>query len=234
MINLEWWNLYNDPMLDTLIYMALEHNRDVLIAMSRMEQAYAILGMSKADLWPSLGYDVSASYAQPDAAGGGADPGALFAITPSVYWELDFWGKVKDITSHAILPLACYLVGSFAVTTLLMKNNLMDNLAADYVRTAVAKGVSFKDAVVKHALRNSLIPVVTFLAIDLGALMGGAIITETIFNLPGIGRAVFEGVQRQEGTVVVGIATFMIVVYMVANLVADILYGILDPRIRYD
>ena len=75
---------------------------------------------------------------------------------------------------------------------------------------------------------------VTFLAIDLGALMGGAIITETIFNLPGIGRAVYEGVQRQEGTVVVGIATFMIVVYMVANLIADILYGILDPRIRYD
>lgn len=105
MINLEWWNLYNDPMLDTLIYMALEHNRDVLMAMSRIEQAYAVLGMSKADLWPSLGYDISASYAQPDAAGGGADPGALFAITPSVYWELDFWGKVRRANQAAMAEI---------------------------------------------------------------------------------------------------------------------------------
>ena len=83
-------------------------------------------------------------------------------------------------------------------------------------------------------MRNSLIPVVTFLAIDLGALMGGAIITETIFNMPGLGRAVFEGVQRQEGTVVVGIVTFLVIVYMVVNLAVDVLYAVLDPRIRYE
>lgn len=123
---------------------------------------------------------------------------------------------------------------SLAYIARLQRTSLVENLRADYVRTATSKGLSRRRVVGIHALRNSLIPVVTFLAIDLGALMGGAIITETIFNLPGIGRAVFEGVQRQEGTVVVGIATFMIVVYMVANLVADILYGILDPRIRYD
>jgi oligopeptide transport system permease protein len=85
-----------------------------------------------------------------------------------------------------------------------------------------------------HTLRNSLIPAVTFLAVDLGALMGGAIITETIFNIPGIGRAVFEGVQRQEGTVVVGIVTFLVVIYMMANLLVDLLYAVLDPRIRYE
>lgn len=123
---------------------------------------------------------------------------------------------------------------SLAYIARLQRTSLVENLRADYVRTATSKGLSRRRVVGIHALRNSMIPVVTFLAIDLGALMGGAIITETIFNLPGIGRAVYEGVQRQEGTVVVGIATFMIIVYMLANLIADLLYGILDPRIRYD
>lgn len=106
MINLEWWKLYEDPMLDTLIYTALEYNRDVLIAMSRIDQAYAVLGASKADLWPSLGYDLSANYAKPDAAGVGTDPGAFFAITPSVYWELDFWGKVRRANQAAVAEIA--------------------------------------------------------------------------------------------------------------------------------
>jgi len=105
-INLAWWKLYNDPMLDTLIYTALEYNRDVLTAMSRIEQAYAVLGASKADLWPAFGYDLSATYAQPDAAGGGADPGAYYAITPSVYWELDFWGKVRRANQAAMAEIA--------------------------------------------------------------------------------------------------------------------------------
>jgi ABC-type dipeptide/oligopeptide/nickel transport system permease component len=123
---------------------------------------------------------------------------------------------------------------SLAYIARLQRTTLVENLRADYVRTATSKGLSRKRVIGVHALRNSMIAVVTFLAIDLGALMGGAIITETIFNLPGIGRAVFEGVQRQEGTVVVGIATFMIIVYMFANLIADVLYGVLDPRIRYE
>jgi len=141
---------------------------------------------------------------------------------------------IRDGWVSYLLPAMVLGSLSLAYIARLQRTTLVENLRADYVRTATSKGLSRKRVVGIHALRNSLIPVVTFLAIDLGALMGGAIITETIFNLPGIGRAVFEGVQRQEGTVVVGIATFMIVVYMVANLVADILYGVLDPRIRYD
>lgn len=141
---------------------------------------------------------------------------------------------VRDGWHSYILPAMVLGSLSLAYIARLQRTSLVENLRADYVRTATSKGLSRRRVVGIHALRNSMIPVVTFLAIDLGALMGGAIITETIFNLPGIGRAVFEGVQRQEGTVVVGIATFMIIVYMVANLVADLLYGILDPRIRYD
>ena len=85
-----------------------------------------------------------------------------------------------------------------------------------------------------HTFRNSLIPVITFLAIDLGALMGGAIITETIFNVPGIGQALYQSVIGQEGAVVVGIVTLLVIIYAVANLVVDVMYAVLDPRIRYD
>jgi ABC-type dipeptide/oligopeptide/nickel transport system permease component len=133
-----------------------------------------------------------------------------------------------------LLPAMVLGSVSLAYIARLMRTSLIENLRADYVRTATSKGLSRQRVIGVHALRNSMIPVVTFLAVDLGALMGGAIITETIFNLPGLGRAVFEAVQQQEGTVVVGIATFLVIVYMIASLLVDVLYGVLDPRIRYD
>lgn len=133
-----------------------------------------------------------------------------------------------------VLPALVLGSVSLAYIARLTRTSVVENLRADYVRTATAKGLTRIRVVGIHTLRNSLIPVVTFLAIDLGALMGGAIITETIFNLPGLGRAVFDGVQRQEGTVVVGIVTFLVIIYLVANLLVDVLYAVLDPRIRYD
>jgi ABC-type dipeptide/oligopeptide/nickel transport system permease component len=146
------------------------------------------------------------------------------------------WLPVSGIRQGAIsyvLPGLVLGSVSLAYIARLTRTSLVENLRADYVRTATAKGLSRGRVVGIHTLRNSLIPVITFLAIDLGALMGGAIITETIFNLPGLGRAVFDGVQRQEGTVVVGIVTFLVIIYLVANLVVDVLYAVLDPRIRY-
>jgi oligopeptide transport system permease protein len=133
-----------------------------------------------------------------------------------------------------LLPAMVLGSVSLAYIARLTRTSLVENLRADYTRTAVAKGLPRRRVVGIHTLRNSLIPVVTFLAIDLGSLMGGAIITETIFNIPGLGRAVFEGVQRQEGTVVVGIVTFLVLVYLIANLLVDVLYAVLDPRIRYE
>ncbi len=134
------------------------------------------------------------------------------------------------------LMLPALVLGSLSLAYIarLSRTSLVENLRADYVRTAKAKGLSTSRIIGIHTLRNSLIPVVTYLAVDLGALMGGAIITETIFNLPGIGRAVFEATRAQEGTVVIGIATFLVIVYMVANLLVDVPYGVLDPRIRYE
>jgi multidrug efflux system outer membrane protein len=106
MINLAWWELISDPELDTMIYLALEHNQDILIAMSRIEQAYAVLGVSKADLYPQFGYDISGSYGKPSTAGTGSDAGGMINITPNVYWELDFWGKVRRSNQAARAEIA--------------------------------------------------------------------------------------------------------------------------------
>jgi peptide/nickel transport system permease protein/oligopeptide transport system permease protein len=133
-----------------------------------------------------------------------------------------------------VLPAIVLGSVSLAYIARLTRTSLVENLRADYVRTATAKGLRRGRVVGVHALRNSLIPVITYLGVDLGALMGGAIITETVFNLPGLGRAVFDAVGRQEGTVVVGIVTFLVLIYMVSNLFVDVMYAVLDPRIRYD
>jgi oligopeptide transport system permease protein len=123
---------------------------------------------------------------------------------------------------------------SLAYVARLTRTSLVENLRSDYIRTAVAKGLPRKRVVGRHALRNSLIPVVTYLGIDLGALMGGAIVTEGIFNVPGIGQQVFISIRSQEGPVVIGITTALVLVYITANLLVDVLYGVLDPRIRYE
>ena len=123
---------------------------------------------------------------------------------------------------------------SMAYVARLTRTAGSESMAADYIRTARAKGVGYRRIVVRHALRNSLIPVVTFIGADIGALLGGAIITESVFNIPGLGRAIFDAVQNQEGAVVVGIVTLMVFFYIFFNLVVDVLYAFLDPRIRYE
>ena len=123
---------------------------------------------------------------------------------------------------------------SLAYVARLTRTSLVENMRNDYVRTARSKGLPERTVVGKHALRNSLIPVVTFLGADFGTLMSGAIVTEGIFNVPGIGQAVFNAVRQQEGALVVGITTFLIIVYILFNLLVDVLYAALDPRIRYD
>jgi oligopeptide transport system permease protein len=133
-----------------------------------------------------------------------------------------------------ILP--AMVLGSLSLVYIarLTRTSLVENLRSDYIRTAEAKGLPKRRVVGRHALRNSLIPVVTFLGIDLGTLMAGAIITEGIFNIPGVGREVFLAVQSQEYAVVVGIVTAGILVFIVMNLVVDLFYAVLDPRIRYE
>lgn len=123
---------------------------------------------------------------------------------------------------------------SMAYVARLTRTAVSESMSADYIRTAKAKGVGYRRIVTRHALRNSLIPVVTFIGADIGALLGGAIITESVFNIPGLGRAIFDAVRNQEGAVVVGIVTLMVFFYIFFNLVVDVLYAFLDPRIRYE
>lgn len=122
---------------------------------------------------------------------------------------------------------------SFAYIVRLTRSSVADNAHADHVRTATATGLSRSRVVVVHILRNSLIPVVTFLGADVGALMGGAIVTEGIFNIHGVGGVLYQAVTRQEAPTVVSIVTVLVLVYLVTNLVVDLLYAALDPRIRY-
>ena len=133
-----------------------------------------------------------------------------------------------------LLPGLVLGAGSVAYVARLTRTSMSENLRADYVRTARAKGLAPRTVVVRHTLRNSLIPVVTFIGADVGTLMGGAIVTEGVFNIPGIGRAIFDAVRSQEGPVVVGIVTLLVLVFIFFNLVVDVLYAVLDPRIRYD
>ncbi len=133
-----------------------------------------------------------------------------------------------------ILPGLVLASGSLAYVARLTRTSLAENLRADYVRTARAKGLPRRTVIVRHTLRNSLIPVVTFIGADIGGLLGGAIVTESVFNLPGLGREVFDSVRSQEGAVVVGIVTLLVFFFIFFNLVVDVLYAVLDPRIRYD
>jgi oligopeptide transport system permease protein len=134
------------------------------------------------------------------------------------------------------LALPAMVLGSLslAYVTRLTRTNLIENLRADYVRTAVAKGLTRRRAIGLHALRNSLIPVVTFIGFDFGALLSGAIVTESIFNIPGIGGYIYRSIRVRDGASVVGAVTVLVIVYLFVNLFVDLLYGLLDPRISHD
>ncbi|GGR28751.1 ABC transporter permease [Streptomyces roseolus] len=122
---------------------------------------------------------------------------------------------------------------SLAYVARLTRTSMAENLRADYMRTAVAKGLPRRRIVGVHLMRNSMIPVVTFLGTDIGTLMTGAIVTEGIFNVKGVGGAIYEALFRREGATVVGIASLIILVYLLTSLLVDLLYAVLDPRIRY-
>ncbi|QGF24148.1 ABC transporter permease [Raineyella fluvialis] len=123
---------------------------------------------------------------------------------------------------------------SVAYVARLTRTNLVENLRADYVRTAKAKGLGRGRAIAVHTLRNSLIPVVTYIGYDFGALMGGAIVTERIFNINGIGSFIFRSISQRDGVSVVGAVVMLVFVYLLMNLLVDLLYGVLDPRISHE
>ncbi len=132
-----------------------------------------------------------------------------------------------------LMPAMVLGAVSFAYVLRLTRTEVGENISADHVRTARAKGLSGTRVMVVHVLRNSLVPVVTFLGADLGALMGGAIVTEGIFNINGVGGTLYKAILQGEGPTVVSFTTVLIVVFILSNLAVDLLYAALDPRIRY-
>ncbi|MGW2042297.1 ABC transporter permease [Streptomyces virginiae] len=149
------------------------------------------------------------------------------------------WGWVRPTVSpdaplnELILPGIVLALVSLAYVTRLSRTSIAENVKADYVRTATAKGLPRRRVVTRHLLRNSLIPVVTFIGTDIGALMGGAIVTERIFNIHGVGYQLYQGILRNNSPTVVGFVTILVIVFLLANLLVDLLYAVLDPRIRY-
>jgi microcin C transport system permease protein len=141
--------------------------------------------------------------------------------------------KVGDVLWHAVLPLGAYMAGSFAVTTFMMKNALMDNLAADYMRTAVAKGMSFREAVFRHAFRNGLIPIATSFGNNISALIAGSFLIEKIFDIDGFGLLGFESLLNRDYPVVMGILVVSSLLYMLGNILSDICVALVDPRVKF-
>ena len=148
--------------------------------------------------------------------------------------DLSLWGQSKDLFVHTFQPLCCYLVGGFAFVTMLMKNHLMDNLSADYVRTAMAKGVSFKNAVRKHALRNSLVPLATNVGHQVTLFVTGSFLIETIFDIDGFGLLGFNSVIDRDYPVVMGVLTLSASLMLLGNILSDALVALVDPRVRFE
>jgi microcin C transport system permease protein len=148
--------------------------------------------------------------------------------------SLSLVGKALDIAWHAVLPLCAYVAGSFAFMTFLMKNNLLDQLSADYVRTAMAKGVSYRRAVMKHAFRNSLIPLATNFGNNISLLLAGSFLIEKIFNIDGMGLLGYESIVQRDYPIVMGVLVIASILQLLGNILSDVCVALVDPRVQYD
>jgi len=147
--------------------------------------------------------------------------------------DMGAWDKTMDLINHSVLPLICYLVGSFAFVTLLLKNHLMDNLASDYIRTAIAKGVSFRKAVTGHAMRNSMIPIATTFGQNIVLLVSGSFLIETVFDINGFGLLGLNAILDRDYPIVMGVVLLASLLLLIGNIISDFLVALVDPRIRF-
>jgi len=144
------------------------------------------------------------------------------------------WGLAADALRHLVLPAAALATIPLAVIARMMRASMLEVLSRDYVRTADAKGLPRSAVILRHALRNALLPVLTVVGLQVGSLLAGAILTETIFSWPGIGRWVYEAIEARDYPIVQGASLFIGVIVVVVNLATDLLYAAVDPRIKYD
>lgn len=158
----------------------------------------------------------------------------LGGFTGENFNELGFIAKIIDVFYHAVLPLVSYMAGSFAVMTFMMKNSLLDHMASDFIRTAIAKGENYRGAILNHALRNSLIPLATHFGNNISLILTGSYLVEKIFNIDGIGLLGLESLIEHDYPVVMGILVISSILFMVGNILSDICVALVDPRIKYE
>jgi oligopeptide transport system permease protein len=141
---------------------------------------------------------------------------------------------IRDGWKSYILPSIALGVGSAAALGRLARSSILDNLAGEHIRAAIARGLPRRRVMARHVLKNSLVPIVTIMGLDLAYLMGGAVLTETVFNLPGLGNAVYFGIQTENGPLVVGLVVLSAIIFIFTNLFVDLLCARIDPRITYE
>jgi len=147
--------------------------------------------------------------------------------------ELTLIGKIKDQLHHALAPMICYMIGSFATLTVLMKNSLLENLSQDYVRTAFAKGLSERRVIFKHAVRNSLIPLATGIGGLIGVFLAGSYLIEKTFGIDGFALLGFNALIDRDYDIMMGTLVIGVVIRLIGNLISDLTYALVDPRIRF-
>jgi peptide/nickel transport system permease protein len=160
-----------------------------------------------------------------------------FGLLAILYFSVQLgWFPVqgRGTWAHLVLPAVTLGVSSMAIITRMTRSSMLEVLNQDFIRTARAKGLRFTKVVNKHAFRNALIPVITIGGLEFGTLMAGAVLTETVFGWPGIGRLLVESILRRDYPVVQGAVLLIAVSFIVINLLVDLVYGLIDPRIRYD
>ena len=167
--------------------------------------------------------------------GGGSfwDVFPLGGFRPDNWQYLGFFQKIAAQLHYMFLPVLCYMVGSFATLTILMKNSLMENLGQDYVRTAFAKGLSERRVIFVHALRNSMIPIATGLGHVISIILAGSFLIEKVFNIDGMGYLGYTSILQRDYPVALGILVISSVLLLVGNILSDMIYVLVDPRIRF-
>jgi len=157
----------------------------------------------------------------------------LFGMVSDGHAQLSWWGKLADIAWHMVLPVTCYTYGALAFMARFVKSNMEEVIRQDYIRTARAKGVGSFGVIVVHAFRNTLIPFVTELGLTLPGLLSGSVILEQIFTWPGIGRLFFESIAERDYPTIMGLTLMFSLMTLVFQLLADILYAVVDPRVTF-
>jgi len=157
----------------------------------------------------------------------------VLGITSLDFENFGFFEKIIDLTRHLVLPIAIFVLGGLAGISRYMRQSMIQTLNKPYILAAKAKGLSQHTIIYKHALRNSLLPIITLLGLSIPGLISGSVIIESVFAIPGMGRLFFESVMSRDYPVIMGILTIGAILTMLGNLLADICYAAADPRIRY-